>query len=151
MHPRISGPQQRVWDVVLDKLDYLRLVDLPKISDIRGNLSFVEARNHIPFSIQRAYWIYDVPGGECRGGHAYRELKEFMISISGCFDVVVDDGIESRTFSLNRPYFGLYVPQMIWRKLANFSTNAVCLILASLPYTEEDYIRDYNLFRRLKV
>ena len=126
-----------------------KIIELPKILDARGNLTVVESERHIPFSIERLYFIYDVPGGEVRGGHAYKELREFGVSLSGSFDVVLDDGKEKKVFSLNRSYFGLYVPRMIWRQLENFSTNAVCLIFASLPYSEEDYIRDYDEFRRV--
>ena len=123
-----------------------RIVQLPKIPDHRGNLTFIEAGRPIPFVIQRSYWIYDVPGGEVRGGHAYHELQEFFVALSGSFDVVLDDGKERKIVSLNRSYFGLYVPNMIWRHLENFSTNSVCLILASLPYSSDDYIRDYELY-----
>lgn len=125
-----------------------RILPLPKIPDDRGNLSFIEGGNHIPFDIQRAYWIYDVPGGEMRGGHAYKELQEFFVALSGSFDVVLDDGVTRKVVSLNRSYFGLYVPNMIWRHLENFATNSVCLILASLPYNQEDYIRDYEMYRK---
>jgi hypothetical protein len=121
-----------------------RIIDLPRLLDHRGNLSVVEIGRPVPFIIRRVYWIYDVPGGETRGGHAYRTLKEFMIALSGSFDVILDDGEQRKVVSLNRSYFGLYVPKMIWRYLENFSTNAVCMILASLPYSEEDYIRDYK-------
>ncbi len=121
-------------------------MSLPKISDHRGNLTFIEAGRPVPFVIQRAYWIYDVPGGEVRGGHAYRELHEFFVALSGSFDVVLDNGSSQRTISLNRSYNGLYVPNMIWRHLDNFSTNSVCLILASLPYSKNDYIREYDAF-----
>ena len=124
-----------------------KIIELPRILDARGNLTAVESERHIPFSIERLYFIYDVPGGEVRGGHAYKELQEFIVSLSGSFDVMLDDGKEKTVFSLNRSYFGLYVPRMIWRQLENFSTNAVCLIFASLPYSEEDYIRDYDEFR----
>jgi WxcM-like, C-terminal len=128
-----------------------RIIDLPKITDPRGNLTFIEGEGrHIPFGIRRAYWIYDVPGGEKRGGHAYKDLHEFIIALSGSFDVVLDDGMERKTFSLNRSYFGLYVPNMIWRQLENFSTNGVTLILASLPYNPDDYIRDYDEFMSSK-
>lgn len=127
-----------------------RTLTLPKIVDPRGNLTFVEARRHVPFDIRRAYWIYDVPGGEVRGGHAYRELDELLISLSGSFDVVVDDGRDKRLVSLNRSYYGLVLPRMIWRHLQNFSTNSVCLILASAAYDERDYVRDYDEFRRLR-
>jgi hypothetical protein len=123
-----------------------RTIPLPKIHDDRGNLSFIEAGRPVPFVIQRTYWIYDVPGGEVRGGHAYRELQEFIVALSGSFDVVLDDGKERKVVSLNRSYFGLYVPNMIWRDLENFATNSVCLIMASLPYSKEDYIRDYESY-----
>jgi hypothetical protein len=127
-----------------------KLIELPKILDKRGNLSFIEGGSQIPFEIKRVYWIYDVPGGEVRGGHAYKELNEFIIALSGSFDIILDDGIEKKTYSLNRSYYGLYVPKMIWRQLENFSTNALALILASKPYSENDYIRDYNEFNHLK-
>ena len=119
-----------------------RVVDLPKIHDPRGNLTFVEGGAHVPFAIRRAYWIYAVPGGGKRGGHAFRELHELVVALSGSFDVHVDDGVRQRTHTLNRGYLGLYVPNMIWRELDNFSTNAVCLILASRPYSASDYVRD---------
>ena len=127
-------------------IDNCRIIQLPKITDVRGNLTFVEAGRPIPFIIRRVYWIYDVPGGEVRGGHAHKKLQEFTISLSGSFDVVLDDGKDTKIFSLNRPYFGLYAPSMIWHRVENFSTNAVCLVLASLPYYEEYYLRDYGLF-----
>lgn len=123
-----------------------RIINLPRFLDHRGNLSVVEIGRPVPFIIRRVYWVYDVPGGETRGGHAYKTLQEFMIALSGSFDVFLDDGEERKIVSLNRSYFGLYVPNMIWRYLENFSTNAVCMILASLPYSEEDYIRDYKEF-----
>jgi hypothetical protein len=123
-----------------------KIIDLPKIEDPRGNLSFIEGENHIPFKIERTYLIYDVPGGQKRGGHAYKELEEFIVALSGSFDVVLDDGIEKKTFSLNRSYYGLYVPKMVWRSMENFSTNALCLTLASTPYDKDDYLRDYNNF-----
>jgi hypothetical protein len=126
-----------------------RLIELPKFLDPRGNLTFIEGEAHIPFPIRRAYWIYDVPGGERRGGHAYRELEEFIVALSGSFEVVVDDGANPRTFGLNRSYVGLYVPGRLWRALENFSTNAVCLILASRAYDEADYIRDRAEFEAL--
>jgi len=131
------------------KTNKVELINLPKILDERGNLSFFESKKHIPFEINRTYWIYDVPGGQVRGGHAYKELHELIISLSGSFDVVVDDGTEEKTYSLNRSYYGLLIPKLIWRKLENFSTNALCLIASSLPYDEEDYIRDYKLFKTL--
>lgn len=126
-----------------------RLIDLPKIPDPRGNLSFIEGENHIPFRVRRAYWIYDVPGGERRGGHAYRTLHEFFVALSGSFDVVVDDGSGPEHVVLNRSYVGLHVPPMTWRHLENFSTNAVCLILASEHYDEADYLRDRDEFLAL--
>jgi hypothetical protein len=126
-----------------------KLIELPKILDDRGNLTFIEGENHIPFKIERTYWIYDVPGGEKRGGHAYKELEELIIALSGSFDVVLDDGKEKHTFSLNRSYYGLYVPKMMWRQMENFSTNSLALILASGPYNEKDYLRDYELFKTM--
>ena len=126
-----------------------RIIELPKIPDARGNLTFVEGRRHIPFPIARAYWLYDVPGGQMRGGHAYLELDEFFVALSGSFDVVIDDGKASQHFILNRSYFGLFVPRLTWRHIENFSTNAVCLILASRHYEEHDYVRDYDRFAAL--
>ena len=122
-----------------------RLINLPKILD-RGNLSFIEENFHIPFKIARTYWIYDVPGGEKRGGHAYRENEEFIVALSGSFDVVLDDGKSKEIFSLNRSYYGLYVPRGLWREMNNFSTNSLALVLASTPYNAEDYIYDYQTF-----
>lgn len=123
-----------------------QIIRLPKIEEPRGNLSFIEGDNHIPFAIARTYWIYDVPGGQERTGHAYCKLEEFIVAISGSFDVMVDDGRESQVFSLNRSYYGLYVPNLIWRSLGNFSTNSLGMILASRHYEEEDYLRDYDNF-----
>ena len=122
------------------------LLELPKFLDKRGNLSFVEQQNHIPFQIKRTYWIYDVPGGEKRGGHAYKENQEFIVALSGSFDVILDDGKEKRTFSLNRSYNGLYVPKGMWREMDNFSTNSLALVLSSTKYDTNDYIRDYDEF-----
>jgi WxcM-like protein len=127
---------------VVHTVEDCRINELPKVHDPRGNLTFVEGGEHLPFEIRRAYWIYGVPGGEKRGGHAYRELHEMIIALSGSFEVHLDDGRRRRTHVLNRGYVGLYVPNMIWRELESFSTNAVCLILASEPYTESDYVRD---------
>jgi len=124
-----------------------QIIELPKFLDKRGNLSFVEQFNQIPFAIKRTYWIYDVPGGEARGGHAYRENEEFIIALSGSFDVILDDGKTKKTFSLNRSYRGLYVPEGLWRKMDNFSTNSLALILASTSYDKDDYIYDYNEFQ----
>jgi dTDP-4-dehydrorhamnose 3,5-epimerase-like enzyme len=124
-----------------------KIIDLPKILDSRGNLSFVEEFKHIPYKIKRTYWIYDVPGGEIRGGHAYKTNQEFIIALSGSFDVIVDDGKERNTFSLNRSYYGLYIPKGIWRQMENFSTNSLALVLASIPYDPSDYIYDYEVFK----
>ena len=126
------------------------IIDLPKILDKRGNLSFVEEFTHIPFKIERSYWIYDVPGGERRGGHVYKANQEFVIALSGSFDVVLDDGVERKVFTLNRSYYGLYIPNMVWRQMENFSTNSLALILASTSFTSEDYLYDYNLFKKIK-
>jgi len=128
----------------------IRIYDLPKIPDPRGNLSFIEEFNHIPFKIERAYWIYDVPGGEARGGHAYKTNREFIIALSGSFDVILHDGAEEKRYSLNRSYYGLFVPEMIWRSIENFSTNSLALILSSTVYDELDYIRDLDFFLKSK-
>ncbi|MGZ4202493.1 MAG: sugar 3,4-ketoisomerase [Thermoleophilaceae bacterium] len=127
-------------------IDDCRIIELPRITDPRGNLTFIEGDNHLPFQIARVYYLYDVPGGETRGGHAHRELEQFIIAMSGSFDVELDDGREQRTFSLNRSYYGLYMPRMVWRELVNFSSGSVCTVLASRPYEEEDYFRDYDEF-----
>lgn len=126
-----------------------RIIELPKIYDERGNLSFIEGMNHIPFAIERTYWIYDVPGGEFRGSHAFRHQQEFIVALSGSFDVVLHDGVEERKYQLNRSYRGLYVPRMMWRRMENFSTNSLCLILSSAKYDEDDYIRDFDDFLSL--
>ena len=131
-------------------IDDCKIVSLPKFLDARGNLSFVQNTTHIPFSIKRVYWVYDVPGGECRGGHAYIQNEEFIIALSGSMDVVVDDGRRKKTYSLNRSYFGLYIPKGLWREMNNFSTNAVALELASVEYDPSDYVRDYDDFLKLK-
>ncbi len=126
-----------------------QIIYLPKITDPRGNLSVVEEYKDIPFKIERTYWIYDVPGGEARGGHAYRENQEFIVALSGSFDVILDNGCKKTTFHLNRSYYGLYVPKMTWRKMDNFSTNSLALVLASTRYDEMDYIRDYDVFKKI--
>lgn len=131
-------------------IDDVRIIELPKFSDPRGNLSFVEQLNHIPFEIKRTYWIYDVPGGENRGGHAFKENQEFIVALSGAFDVVVDDGENKRTFSLNRSYYGLYIPAGLWRGMENFSTNSLALEFGSTHYDVADYIRDYDEFLKQK-
>lgn len=128
----------------------VKIIQLPKILDERGNLSFAEQESHVPFEIKRTYWLYDVPGGECRGGHAYRENQEFIIALSGSFDVVIDDGCEKRSFTLNRSYYGLYVPQGLWREMENFSTNSLALEFASIHFDDNDYIFDYEEFVKLK-
>jgi len=125
------------------------IIQFSKVLDDRGNLTFIEECRHIPFKIARVYWIYDVPGGESRGSHAYRKLEEVIIALSGSFEVFLDDGMAQKTVTLNRAYYGLYVPNMIWRKVQHFSTNAVALVLASLPYSLEDYVRDYQEFRKI--
>ena len=127
-----------------------QIVQLPKISDPRGNLSVIEEMKDIPFKIERSYWIYDVPGGEHRGGHAYKENQEFIVAMSGSFDVILDDGKEKQTFHLNRSYYGLYVPKGLWREMDNFSTNSLALVLSSIKYDVNDYIRDYEDFKSYK-
>ena len=131
-------------------MDKPRIINLPRFLDARGNLSFVEQENHIPFVIRRTYWLYDVPGGECRGGHAYKENQEFIVALSGSFDVILDDGDEKETFTLNRSYYGLYIPKGLWREMDNFSTNSLALILSSTDYDANDYVRDYDEFLKLK-
>ena len=131
-------------------IDQCKIIELPKISEPRGNLTFVEAGNHIPFDIQRVYYLYDVPGGAERGGHAHKELHQLIIAMAGSFDVVLDDGNEKKRIHLNRSYFGLYVPTMIWRELDNFSSGSVCMVLASNKYDEVDYYRDYDQFLAAK-
>src|SRR5664279_5343936 len=123
-----------------------RIIDLPKIADPRGNLTFVEACVHVPFAIERVYYLYDVPGGAERGGHAHKELHQLIIAMSGSFDVVLDDGAGKHRFHLNRSHYGLYVCPMMWRELDNFSSGSVCMVLASNFYDEADYYRDYAQF-----
>lgn len=127
-----------------------RIIELPRFLDARGNLSFAEQNNHIPFEIKRTYWIYDVPGGEARGGHAFIQNEEFIIALSGSFDVIVDDGQSKKTFTLNRSYYGLYVPAGLWREITNFSTNSLALEFGSTHYSKDDYIRNYDEFLKLK-
>ncbi|MBO6169573.1 MAG: WxcM-like domain-containing protein [Bacteroidales bacterium] len=133
------------------KVSDCRLVDIPKIPDNRGNLSFVEQNKQIPFEICRTYWIYDVPGGEERGGHAYHTNDEFIIALSGSFDVVVNDGEEERVFTLNRSYYGVYLPHGLWRSIRNFSTNSLALEFGSVPYDESDYVFEYGHYLKLKA
>lgn len=127
-----------------------KIIDLPKITDPRGNLSFFEHPNQIPFEISRVYWIYDVPGGNVRGSHAFKEQNEFIIALSGSFDVILHDGANEIKFSLNRSNYGLFVPKMFWRKIENFSTNSLALIVSDKAYNENDYIRDFDVFKNLK-
>lgn len=127
-----------------------KIIQLPKILDKRGNLSFFEHVNQLPFEINRTYWIYDVPGGKNRGSHAFKEQQEFIIAISGSFDVVLHDGKQEEKYSLNRSYYGLYVPEMYWRKLENFSTNSLCLIVSDKTYSEDDYLTDFQQFISIK-
>ncbi len=131
-------------------IDICQIVDLPKIHDPRGNLTFVESNNQIPFAIQRVYYLYDVPGGSARGGHAHKDLHQLIIAMSGSFDVVIDDGKDKKRVHLNRSYNGLYVCPMVWRELDNFSSGAVCMVLASNKFAEDDYLRDYTEFMRLR-
>lgn len=125
-------------------MDRIKKINLPKFEDPRGNLSFIEEFKHIPFKIERTYWIYDVPGGEIRGGHAFKIQQELIVALSGSFDVVVDDGQNKQTFSLNRSYYGLYLPAGLWRQMQNFSTNSLALVLSSTHYDKKDYIYDYS-------
>ena len=128
----------------------VRIIELPKYFDARGNLSFAENYRQIPFEIKRTYWIYDVPGGEARGGHAFKENQEFVIALSGSFDVIVNDGVNSVLYNLNRSYYGLFIPKGLWRVMENFSTNSLALEFGSEPYSAGDYVRDYNEFLALK-
>lgn len=133
-----------VWIIICT----MQLTDLPKIVDRRGNLSFVEGNRHIPFAIKRTLWIYDVPGGEVRGAHAYRTSEEFIIALSGSFDIVLHDGVTEQRIHLNRSYNGVYIPRMMWRSMDNFSTNSLALVLSSTDYCADDYIRDFDEFRK---
>lgn len=125
------------------------IIELPKHLDARGNLSVIEELKEVPFKIERAYWIYDVPGGESRGGHAYRENQEFIVALSGSFDVLLDDGLAKQRYHLNRSYYGLYVPKGYWREMDNFSTNSLALVLSSTKYDRDDYVYDYEIFKKL--
>jgi dTDP-4-dehydrorhamnose 3,5-epimerase-like enzyme len=127
-------------------VDDCKLIELPRVTDPRGNLTSIEGGEHVPFEIKRVYYLYDVPGGQTRGGHAHRKLRQLIVAMSGSFDVVLDDGDQRRTVSLNRSYFGLYLPTMIWRELVNFSSGSVCTVLASEHFEEADYFRDYDEF-----
>ena len=131
-------------------MDEVKIIELPKVLDRRGNLSFFENSKQIPFNIERTYWIYDVPGGEIRGSHAFKESSEFIVALSGSFDIVLHDGNKEIKYSLNRSYYGLYVPKMLWRRMENFSTNSLALIVSSMKYDESDYIRDFDEFKIIK-
>ena len=131
-------------------IEDVKLIELPRFNDPRGNLSFAEQNNHIPFEIKRTYWIYDVPGGESRGGHAYISTEEFIIAISGGFDVTIDDGNNKKTYTLNRSYYGLYIPKGLWRTIDNVSTNSLALEFASTKYDRKDYVEDYYEYIKLK-
>ena len=132
------------------KMRKAEIIQFPKFEDPRGNLSFIEEFKHIPFSIERCYWIYDVPGGQVRGGHAFKAQQEVIVALSGSFDVVVDDGQVKQLFSLNRSYYGLYIPAGLWRQMHNFSTNSLAIVLSSTKYDEMDYIHDYSMFLKSK-
>ncbi|MCF6297746.1 MAG: FdtA/QdtA family cupin domain-containing protein [Flavobacteriaceae bacterium] len=131
-------------------MEKVKLIQLPKILDPRGNLSFFENNNQIPFEIKRSYWIYDVPGGETRGSHAFKKSEIFIVALSGSFDVILNDGIREFKYSLNRSYYGLYIPNLIWKRIENFSTNSLALIVSSIQYDENDYIRKFNEFKKMR-
>jgi hypothetical protein len=141
----VAASSQRGKDTLVN-LAACKIIDLPKIADPRGNLTFIEGCRHVPFDIKRVYYLYDVPGGAERGGHAHKDLRQLIVALSGSFDVVLDDGSEKKRFHLNRSYYGLYVCPMIWRELDNFSSASVCMVLASNFYDEADYYRDYQQF-----
>ena len=124
-----------------------RIIQLPKVEDVRGNLTFIEENRHVPFEIKRVYYLYDVPGGESRGGHAHKQLQQFIIAATGSFDVILDGGSGQERYHLNRSYYGLYIPPMVWREIDNFSSGSVCLVLVSDYFDEEDYIREYDVFK----
>ena len=126
-----------------------RLIELPRVQDNRGNLTFIEENRHIPFEIKRVYYLYDVPGGEARGGHAHKQLQQFIIAANGSFDVVLDEGSSQERYHLNRSYYGVFIPSMVWRELDNFSSGSVCLVLASEYFDEQDYVRDYGDFKEI--
>lgn len=147
--PQGSGSLRMMLSDISRSVDECRFIDLPKIADQRGNLTFVESGNHIPFQTRRIYYLYDVPGGSVRGSHAHKGLEQLIIAMSGSFDVILDDGRKTKRFTLNRSYYGLYVCPMMWRTLDNFSSGAVCLVMASQRYDEDDYIRDYGTFKQL--
>lgn len=131
-------------------MEGVRIIELPKILDKRGNLSFFENSNQVPFDIRRTYWIYDVPGGETRGSHAFVESHELIVALSGSFDIVLHDGVKEVKYSLNRSYLGLYVPNLIWRRIENFSTNSLALIVSNISYNKKDYIKGFDEFKKIK-
>jgi dTDP-4-dehydrorhamnose 3,5-epimerase-like enzyme len=131
------------------EIEKYKIIDFPKVSDVRGNLSFIEENKHVPFPIKRVYFLYDVPSGAKRGGHAHKALETVVIALSGSFDVKLDDGFKKKTFFLNRPHYGLYIPAGIWRSIENFSSNSIALVLASSLYEENDYIRNYKAFKMM--
>ncbi len=131
-------------------MERVEIINLPKILDPRGNLSFFENSKQIPFDIKRTYWIYDVPGGEMRGSHAFKDSHEFIIALSGSFDIILNDGKNEMKYSLNRSNYGLYVPNLLWRSIENFSTNSLALIVSSITYDPSDYIRDFDEFKIIK-
>jgi UDP-2-acetamido-3-amino-2,3-dideoxy-glucuronate N-acetyltransferase len=149
-NPAAEIPKTLRSHVLKTDLSSCRLVELPRIHDPRGNLTFIEGSRHVPFEIARVYYLYDVPGGESRGGHAHKELRQLIIATSGSFDVVLDDGSTKQTYTLNRSYVGLFVDTMVWRELVNFSSGAVCMVLASRRFEEADYYRDYSTFIEAK-
>jgi len=126
----------------------IKLIKLPKFEDIRGNLTFIEQKNHIPFDIKRVYWIYDVPGGQIRGGHAFKEQCEMVVALSGSLDIIIHDGRKEKQYHLNRSYYGLYIPNGLWRHMENFSTNSVAMVISSTFFDEDDYIRDFDNFKK---
>lgn len=134
---------------VLKRIERCRVVELPRINDPRGNLTFIESGDQVPFDIKRAYYLYDIPGGAERGGHAHKELQQLIVAMSGSFDIVLDDGFAQERVNLNRSYFGLYIGPMVWREMDNFSSGSVCMVLASTHYDESDYYRDYEEFLRV--
>jgi hypothetical protein len=142
----VDAPGYRMLNSKTMRLTGCRIIELPRVNDSRGNLTFIEGQRHIPFDIKRVYYLYDVPGGAERGGHAHKELHQFIVALSGSFDVILDEGSEKKRFHLNRSYYGLYVCPMIWRALDNFSSASVCMVLASNLYDEADYYRDYQQY-----
>ncbi len=136
------------YDIIMKEIEKCKIIELPKIQDPRGNLSYIEEEEHLPFKIKRTYWIYDVPGGQKRGGHAFKKQHEMIVALSGSFDVIVDDGKHKQAFHLNRSYFGLYIPNGLWREMNNFSTNSIAMVLSSTYYKEADYIREYKDYQQ---